>query len=771
MFFAHSAQRREDWEPLQKHLGLVAARAAGFASAFDATDEGRLAGLLHDLGKYSELFTRRLEGRESGLDHWSIGARAALRSFGVRGIATALAVQGHHVGLQKGDRSSIESGLLVKTPLGVDDNGRRWTETDVELLLGRLRADRLNLPELAGTFLRHQPADGTAAFMLDVRMLFSCLTDADFLETEAHFNGEAVGRKVYRDDGQLLDSAAALGVLAQYVKHLEGHSTAAPVVLAVRKELFRACRAAGGKEQGLFTLTAPTGSGKTLAMLAFALEHAKAKGLRRVVYVAPYLTLIEQTVKVVRAAFGDRFGPEFILEDHSLAARPSDIDSDGTDSERRRRLLAQNWDAPIVVTTNVQMLESLLSNRPSACRKLHRLARSVILLDEVQTLPPELAVATLAALSALAGQRFRTSVVFSTATQPAFSHLHDAVAGLCAVGWQPIEIVAERDGLFQRLRRTVVRWRLDSPLPWAALAEELLSGNQSALCIVNLKRHAATLARLLLGRGSAEVLHLSTNMTPEHRIATLDRARALLKTRGVVLVSTQCVEAGVDIDFPVVYRALGPLDSVAQAAGRCNRHGSEHGSGYVGEVHVFLPEEEQYPPGAYQQASRATKTFLATLPGLPSTLETPALFENFYRFFFDLTRPHSDSRRGRDIREAIQNKDFPEVARLYKLIPDDTISVVMPYDIEKWAALRDEALSGFRSFSAFRQWAVRARPHSISLYRPKPQDSINGFLLTVPLPGAFARQPEGGEWFIYRREQEYDRQLLGFTGAPGTWIA
>ncbi|MCX5999800.1 MAG: CRISPR-associated helicase/endonuclease Cas3, partial [Chloroflexi bacterium] len=277
------------------------------------------------------------------------------------------------------------------------------------------------------------------------------------------------------------------------------------------------------------------------------------------------------------------------------------------DSGRRRaRLLAENWDAPIIVTTSVQLLESLFSKSPSACRKLHRLAGSVILFDEVQTLPVALAVPTLATLSHLS-KRYGTTVVFSTATQPAFEHLHGEVKQYSLGGWQPDEIVPPSLNLFQRARRTRVEAPdFDRPVTWAQLAGRLASHEQ-VLCVVNLKKQLSRLFDLLQQHGTDGLLCLSTNMCPAHREVVLSMVKERLASGRVCrLISTKCVEAGVAIDFPAVYRAFGPLDAIAQAAGRCNRNGRAE----RGTVSVFLPEEEGYPDGAYRQAADTTRILL-----------------------------------------------------------------------------------------------------------------------------------------------------------------
>jgi CRISPR-associated endonuclease/helicase Cas3 len=760
MYYAHSAPlsrpSRDAWEPLRDHLRDVSERAALFASVFGATEEARLAGLLHDLGKYSERFSRRLAGEESGLDHWSAGAWAAFCRF--RNAAVALAIQGHHVGLQDpGALQAVQdpARLAARHPLGLD-----LTDGDFAALLGRLEADGLSLPATVSSIFDPKGFKGSG--MLDVRMLFSALVDADYLETEAHFQRDAQGHKIHREEGVALRPAEALARLETHLADLGRGSQAAPEVDRLRADLLQACREAAALPPGLFTLTAPTGAGKTLAMLAFALGQASTHGLRRIVMAVPFLSIIEQTVRVYRDLLAPVFGEAYVLEHHSLAGTRGDGDKDQSEAERAARLRAENWDAPLVVTTSVQLLESLFANRPSTCRKLHRLAGSVILLDEVQTLPPALAAPTLAALSHLAA-RYGSTVVFATATQPAFSSLDPLVRKLAPSGWAPREIALPSLGLFDRARRTRVLWEVAARHSWGSLADELAEAG-SALCIVNLKRHALALAALLRDRGVPGLLHLSTNLCPAHRERVLAEVRQRLDEKlPCLLISTQCVEAGVDVDFPLVLRALGPLDAIAQAAGRCNRNGRMPEPGLV---RVFLPEDEGYPPGGYKQATQVTSLLLTQHPeGLD--LQSPELFELYYRTLYSLTgvEKGEQGKKAKALGEAIGALSFQDAAEHYRLIDQDAINVVVPYERERFDELREELR---RTGRPRREWIRRARSSTVSLYRPKRDDPIQAFLQ----PASAVRSEEHREdWFLLLNEALYDREMLGLTGAPDVWIA
>lgn len=352
-YLSHSKNQFGRVSLLKDHLQDVARRAGEYAAAFSASDEARLAGLLHDLGKYGDFFKRRLEGKEHGIDHWSMGAWAALSQYKQNGVAIALAIQGHHLGLQQASKDTLgelnPAKLQEYHPMGL-----KLSEPRTEMLLKRMEIDGLSLRAISTTVYPglKESFEQTAASMLDVRMLFSALVDADFIETEAHFQGNPNGTKCYREAGPPLQPELALPKLVSHIEKLAGESKAAAHVNQLRADLLKACLEAGILPQGLFTLTAPTGTGKTLAMLAFALRHAVEHDLHRVIMVIPYLTIIEQTVREYRKVFSSFVGPEkaerYVLEHHSLAGtRHADkcgkeLDQDMEDEGRRRaRLLAE----------------------------------------------------------------------------------------------------------------------------------------------------------------------------------------------------------------------------------------------------------------------------------------------------------------------------------------------------------------------------------------------------------------------------------------------
>lgn len=770
-FMAHSAAGVGKWHSLKDHLVAVAELAAEFASVFGAREEAHLAGLLHDLGKYGDLFQQRLYNpRITGVDHWTMGAWAAYSRYKKSAVAACLAAAGHHLGLLPLDKDTLP-GL---NPDKYNEDKRRLSEKDITLLLERQRADGIELPS-ADDFSGEITGPGLtepAAAMLDYRMLFSVLVDADFLDTEAHFNRGPDGVKRLRAAGPGIDAAWALETLLAHIRELAAKSESSEPVNLLRADLLDACLAAAESKPGLFTLSAPTGAGKTLAMLAFALKHAAEHGLRRVVMVIPHLTIIEQTAAEYNKVFAGHLLPDvavehYILEHHSMAGLRGPEGGDAEDqAERRRRELTQNWDAPIIVTTSVQMLESLFSHRPGACRKLHRLANSVILFDEVQTLPTHLAAATLAALARLCN-RFGASVVFSTATQPAFEALSDKARSLGGEPWTPREIARPELGLFKRVERVKVAW----PQPGEALSLDEVAAalakekNRRSLCVVNLKRQARGMLQELQALGAEGLFHLSTSMCPAHREAVLRRVRNLLRDPAqppVRLVSTQCVEAGVDLDFPVVWRAWGPLTSIAQAAGRCNRNGNLE----VGRVRVFRLWEKDdqtgrtlrpYPDEAYKQAAQAADVVLAQCGPKGADIDDPELFRAFY---CQLYRQAGTADQFNDLENAVRQRHFENTAKLYRLIDNDAINILVPYDHAAYDALAQQA----REEGLNRAWMAKARPHTVGLFRPREDSPLSVTLEPIPIlgRGARGRDEMSRDWFICPAEDMYD-PVMGLT--------
>lgn len=800
-WFAHSGngpKRDERFETIFEHVDAVTQRASQFAAAFKAEEQARAAGLFHDLGKYSPQFQRRLQDwREPGRDHWTLGAWALLGQKKASAIMPALAILGHHAGLPSLDSLTSLNQRLSRV---LNDEPHRFTTSSVQdhqAAMKQYLADGFEMPRLSGNGL--VPRHSQAADMLDTRMLFSALVDADFVETEAHFEGDFETFRRPRDEGAAMQVEEMIAALDRYAAKflIESPST----INALRQRLAERCVDVGAThELGAFTLSAPTGFGKTIAMLRFALEHARKHTLRRIVVVMPFLNIIDQTAAIYREIFPpQQFGDGIVLESHSAAG--CDVDANDQDSvtraEIRRRVLSQNWDAPIVLTTNVQLLESLHAHRPSRCRKLHRLAGSVILFDEVQTLPPKLAVATLATLSRLCDPSgpFRTSVLFATATQPAFESLSKRVSQIIdpikftgkPPTWQPVEINdAGREMFDIASTRVRVRWEQHRPVALGDLAKRLAEHRQS-LCIVNLKRHAIDLA-LAVAESCESVLHLSTNMTLGHRTQVLNEVRKRLSdNQPIHLFATQCVEAGVDLDFPVVMRALAPLEAIAQAAGRCNRNGRRP----TCEMTVFSIDDRDdsgrarraYPPG-YDAAVSATNLFVDTVLSLgtdeaPEILNDPDRMSDYFRLFYALRgRDRAQQPDEADLLDAIRAGDFAKTEADYRLIDQNMIHIVVPYDRESSAKLIKEATEaanerGGMTPKQIRRWQRLASAHAVSVYRPRDDDDLFNRLLSIHFGYGMSESsgPITSEinWWYPTSIDCYDN-LVGLQLAETNWV-
>lgn len=750
IYYAHSGNDYKKWHLLKEHLTSVSRLAGEHLAGWRGEEEGKLAGMLHDLGKYGERFQNRLHGQDKGLDHWSQGAFLAIKKGGA--IAAALAIQGHHIGLQSlqmEDLKKLKPELLKEN----HPQGLALSEVDIELLENRLIEDDLSFSKLQTRLFAGPLGESQARIdnMLDIRRLFSALVDADFIDTEAHFNGNEQGKVPRKQGLKLNENGLAKQALAKLKKHIND-KTAQPnpssTLKDIRQELLQGCLQQAQQKTGTFTLTAPTGSGKTLSMLGFALQHADKHKLERIIMVVPYLSIIEQTAKIYRDIFVD-FDDDFILEHHSMAglgAEKAETDADGDEEQerqiKRQRLLSENWDAPIIITTSVQFLESLFSNRPSSCRKIHRIANAVILFDEVQTLPTPLAIPSLAAVSHIA-THWNSSVVFSTATQPAFNHLHEEVIKHCSGGWEPDEIVTDHADMMDKLRRVHFTW-LPDKLTWQSLAGTL-SEHPQVLCIVNLKRHAQDLWQAL--EGEEDLFHLSTNLCPLHRQEVLAKVRQRLKD-GLPcrLIATQCIEAGVDVDFPVVYRAFAPLDAIIQAAGRCNREGKPD----LGQTFIFTPDNGGYPDKTYQQAANVTESLKNEL-GEQFDLYNPKVIEQYYQRLYTVAAPEQSAK---DLYQSIAELSFPDVARQFRLIKNDMINIVVPFDPQLFKDL--QTLADEQGLTA--PWIKMARGLSISLYRPKHDDVIWDSLLPVQQfkQGRYSKQED---WFMVNNDKDYDKDL------------
>lgn len=685
-FYAHSTSRSDqaDWQLLKDHLQAVGLLAAEHASKFGAGDLGRTAGLLHDLGKYTQEFQLRLKGEFPKMDHATWGARIALERYGSLGWLLAYGIAGHHAGMANGKIGQTRSSLQDRLESPSLHLVSRWEQQislpgprDLGLPSGfRILADR-----------------GAFQLALLARMIFSCLVDADFIDTDEFY------RRLENRPSRRSRTAPSLQQLREQLHAKLAGFKADTDVNRLRADILSHVRAQADQPPGLFSLTVPTGGGKTLASLAFALDHAIAHGLRRVIFVIPFTSIVEQNAQVFREAFGD-LGEDAVLEHHSAFIEDT---KQSFQSKDKRRLAMENWDAPIVVTTAVQFFESLFADRPARCRKLHNIAGSVVILDEAQTLPLKLLRPCVALLDELA-LNYRGSIVLCTATQPALNAEEGFKSGLSGVR----ELAPDPPALYQQLRRVNVKHvgALDDD----ALSEYLRQRDQ-VLCIVNNRRHARALFESIADQPGA--YHLTTLMCAKHRSKILAEVRQRLKANMPCrLVSTSLIEAGVDIDLPTVLRAEAGLDSIAQAAGRCNREGRRRHED--SEVLVFTTLNPDWaPPPELQQFAQAFR--MVESKYRDDLLAPEAVRAYFQELYWQKGAKELDSHGLIDLLKASRADSLPfeTLAAKFRLIDSVMQPVIVPWDDNAQKALAElpfaQGCGGI---------ARRLQPYVVQLPRP-----------------------------------------------------
>lgn len=652
---------------LDDHLRSVAKIAGELASKFGSQGWGHMSGQWHDLGKYQDSFqdyirdktgyekeNAHIEQGDNRVTHSTAGAIHAIETFGpIMGHIIAYLISGHHAGLPDWDGG--RGSLKFRLEQGKDEyQSSLCNQIPSDILAG----EQPTLP--VQTKSLHTIA-------LWIRMLFSCLVDADFLDTEAYMSPEKSVNRPRSKPLQTLQSAllSAFEAMARETTKSELNST--------RTKIRQMCIDAAQQQPGMFSLTVPTGGGKTLSSLAFALQHAVIFNKRRIIYAIPFTSIIEQTAKV----FSDILGPHFVLEHHS------NLDIDERKETGKNRLASENWDFPLIVTTNVQLFESLFASKTSKCRKLHNLVDSVIILDEAQQLPRDFHKPITDAMNQLS-EYFGVTWVLCTATQPVLGEEKDALGRVLLQGVKNVrEIVSDPSSLAKKLKRVQVTMPNpnDKPITWVELSDQL-SEEPCVLAIVNSRSDARRLNDLLNDKENN--LHLSANMCAEHRSLVLQEIRARLKERSngdsrpLRVVSTQLIEAGVDVDFPVVYRAIAGLDSIAQSAGRCNR---EEKLDTLGKVIVFIPETA-VPIGFLRQGAETT---ISLLRG--NLIKDPLSPESLTLFFTHMNAKGDRDKHGicelltaaKSRLDAPLSLAFRSAAEKFRLIDDTGVSLIAPF--------------------------------------------------------------------------------------------
>ncbi len=637
MFIAH--KRDDDTEQsLLAHLNSTAGYAGRFALAFGESDCAKVIALAHDIGKYSVDSQKRIRGKNIEVDHSTAGSRVlANNQTCLLGLLSAYCVMGHHGGLPDGGSKSQHQSFPGTFYYRLtDSNIPDYSSYSNEIELVLLKQPKSWNP---GKNILNENVGFSLSFF--TRMLFSCLVDADWLDTEVFMSNASVKRRHFESINMLCNKLS---------EHLKGLDNPKKKIDKKRTALCDDCIKAAKSKRGLFSITAPTGSGKTKASLAFALNHADENNMDHVIYVVPYNTIIEQNAKV----FEDILGASNVVQHHN------NIEYDDQDP---RRFAMENWDAPIIVTSSVQFFESLFANKPGKCRKLHNIANSVIVFDEAQMLPVPCLIPCVAAIGELV-VNCNCSAVLTTATQ---SSLDEYFLPLTIK-----EINSAPKQMYEDFRRVTYMIE-DKPFSDEHLVSELSSYDQ-VLCVVNTRKKAQEIAFQI-----NNAYHLSTTMYPAHRAEILKEIREKLKNgKPCRVISTSLIEAGVDVDFPTIYREKAGLDSIIQAAGRCNREGENSPQASVAHVFTF---ESADPPAIIQQNIAAFEHARQNHPDIASLQAIECYFKQL-RYIIGqegLDRKNTVQQFNDGMRNAF-SFPFRTVAEQFHLIDSDKRTIVVEND-------------------------------------------------------------------------------------------
>ena len=719
-YIAHVTEKEGEYitHDLSDHLLKVAHLASEFARDIGG-DWAELAGRWHDLGKYRPAFQAYI-CRASGYDpeahvigehspktaHASSGAVYASQK-GPWGRVLAYLIAGHHAGLPDFEPDQSKGRGLREI---IQDDNSMLQEALEQPVPDQILQHKVPIPLNLG---------GPEGGHLWIRMLFSCLVDADFLDTEEFMN---LSKKAARTNSVTMTEL--LGCFNKYMNSFS-NPTKKTELNRIRSEILNQSRTAARHDPGVFTMTVPTGGGKTLSSLAFALEHAAARDKRRIIYAIPYTSIIEQTADIFR----DLFAPlgDVLVEHHS------NTDADQFNKEYNwSRLATENWDAPLIVTTTVQLFESLFAARTSRCRKLHNLINSVIVIDETQLLPVE-HLDPIRHVIDLLQKYYGVTFVLSTATPTGLDSLNDVFGRKLLQGINSEEIIPQPERYFTALERVNFELpkRFDEPHSWEEIRDRLLE-YESVLCVVNTRKDARELFNLM-PKGA---YHLSAMMCAEHRSEVIKAIRNHLENGDPTrVISTQLIEAGIDLDFPVVYRAMAGLDSIVQAGGRCNREGKQD----RGQVVVFVPSSKT-PPG---MLTTSTQTAISLLTGFKDALQAPKTFKAYFNSLFAEVKNLDKS----NVLVKLQKDadtcqiQFRTAAQVFRMIDDqETVSVYVRYgeeggEVDRWLAMLAKQPE---------RWLLRKlQRYTVNLYRYQHEALLCRDEIEEIAPGFYAQTQSG----------------------------
>lgn len=724
-FYSRTGKNIDEPELLKDHLVEVSTLTGVFADKFCEKDVGRLIGVLHDAGKASQLFQGVLKGTEHKVNHECAGAFLIPKKLPL----LAIVIYAHHKGLLWNCKDDLNASYDGSRETESRETNRRFSvkgKEEYNAVCKYIKNIINELPEItpkpinecSSLYYKNIPA------MLHARMLLSCLCDADYTSASAFSNNKVseATEEVTLHSKELLDA------LVSYKNGISQTSFADSNVNKIRNDIFNYCVKAGEEKEGFFTLTAPTGTGKTFSLFAFALSHALHNEKRRIIIVLPYLSIISQNARIYREICS-RAGFDCVLEAHSMAKYTEQTE-----------LYAERWNSPVIITTSVKFFESLFASKPTDMRFLHEIADSVVVFDEAQSIPTELIGSTMESVDVLI-KMFRCSVLFSTATQPYFEKRKD----LKDIFQNTHEIIPNPEIIYKMLSRVEINWKISNNerTSFEEIAREMAL-EKSAACVVNLKSHAHKLYNLLSEFCSEDsIFFISTDMCKLHREKVINIISERQKNNlSCLLVSTSCIEAGVDFDFDVMYRSLAPLDSIVQCAGRCNRNGRNYG-----KMTVFIPDEEKLYPSVYFERASAIVLVINSRHNID--INNTEHIKEYYNELF-LNNPKDKVK----LTEAINNYDFAESEKQYKFINQTGMNILVPYsnEMDLFDKLKSQA-SGDKAIT--KEWIKNAASITVNTFKSEWLEShCFGFHPNMIRKDGKLEQSEN--WYILEERSIYD---------------
>lgn len=687
-YIAHSENDNGKSQSMKLHLEGVAEVMCSFALTLDYAEIYACCGLLHDLGKYSDRFQQYIRFGGDKEPHAKWGALFAIKN---KLINVALPIIGHHAGMPNRDAMFETLNLCEK-------ESQKW-----ESIMRSLIDDEMTLPSCDNS--PFNKISGITCKELFVRMLYSSLVDADSLDTERHFHKEQY-------DMRSSKSLKVDVLLDSLNRRFESFTHTSPLnELRTKVRLY--AQSLASKPQGSFSMTLPTGLGKTLCSLNWALHHARAHpNIKRIIIVLPFISIIDQTAAELKSIFKDY---DVVLEHHS------NVVYEGKEEENdyckdSKQLATENWDYPIIVTTAVQFFESLFSNKRTKCRKLHNIQDSIVIFDEIQTLPINLAECTMKMLNDMLSL-CRCSLLFCTATQPNFQTRKDfsGIDEISSLVEDPAMIFAATKRVEYHPVANYEKKSIDD------VTDIVIDQKDSVLIVCNTKKKALSFYETLSERSDIPVLHLSTNMCQVHRMQIINEVKSRLqKGEKLILCSTQLIEAGVDMDFPVVFRELAPLESIIQSAGRCNREGKLN----VGKVFLFQLEESGQPSKQYETFAQYAQL---CYQNNENRLTDADFYTEYYTKVTDLYAP------GDDITPERQKLMFQNVADKYRIINSNTTPLfIYRYDDESlklYNEIKDKEFLGHKDYQRIAQYCVQVFDRFVNQNSRQIVNMPNGIIL------------------------------------------